>query len=946
MKTFQCNIIIAALVVDTASSFIASSCAGNNRSSHKSDHPRVGLATDDNYQATSTGAEFPSDESAIQSAYEEWRLLYGKGAFDPVRYENFKNNFEKLTVANLEARNKAFAEARPAPQWMTLNEYGDFSAIEYEAVVQGGQVPTPLAPSQIPKPEKTIEQIDTKVPIAMQENESLKTELAMGIMGEYQDQFGRTIRSTEVISPAGRPRKTTLIEDAQPPTSPRQTFVIPEVGTSAATVQGTQVVNKVDQPLQQGTQIIREPDRPFAEGTQVIRKDGQTQTQGTQVIKKSDQYASVPSESPQTNGRSTIVIDKVLAEAMKERIADETREYQDQFGRTIRSTNVVSQASRPRKTTLIEDAQPPTSPRQTFVIPEGGTSAAPVQGTQVVNEVDQPIQQGTQVVKKIEQPTQGTQVSRKSDRPLAEGTQVIRKDDQTQSQGTQVVKKIDQYVSAPSEVPQAEGRSTIVVDKESAEVMKASITNEGLQDDNVAQGTRVIARNDESSAEGTRVVKSESEASVQGTMVLKERVDDTFQGTRVIKSKDEDIVQGTGAVKRQDDASDGTIVVKPSNNDIAKKTKVIKRDDLIAEDTRGTFIIKKAQPKKLFSFPFFGFGDKNDDERSEARPTLVVKRRISKPKKTQEPFSLDFFRSPEKKNDFVDRSDVAVQIEADLESSSLFSFFGGVKKASNPSRSVRGTINLQKRGVSVPGPETGASARKTVLVDKSELGETVPSLFTFFGGAKKKETEEASGRPTITIGKPKRGWTSPFSTIGSPSSLSTTESTYTVAQQEVDPKVCRRLINSPDRLPFIAHFFQLKAAARAAQLERQRLRTSAMKQRREAMEIQKENTRKELRRKWFEITEARKQRAGGFASKEITTKPEAPTEKKIFSFLGPKEIPEVKRWKQNRDGSIIGLIYNSRNFKDGTRVTTSPVPRGAKRGSVVKTGSGNQYRLS
>jgi hypothetical protein len=147
-----------------------------------------------------------------------------------------------------------------------------------------------------------------------------------------------------------------------------------------------------------------------------------------------------------------------------------------------------------------------------------------------------------------------------------------------------------------------------------------------------------------------------------------------------------------------------------------------------------------------------------------------------------------------------------------------------------------------------------------------------------------------------------------------------------------------------------------------------------MKQKLEAMEAQKEEKRLELEQKRLEVARARKERMQAAKTKDATTATEVADEKKqSFSFFGkpqsksvpkapsaksssnsfavrsnksaPKDVPDVRRWKQNSDGSITGFIYNSKNFKDGTRVTTSPVPIGSRRGSVVKTGSGSQYLL-
>jgi len=56
-------------------------------------------------------------------------------------------------------------------------------------------------------------------------------------------------------------------------------------------------------------------------------------------------------------------------------------------------------------------------------------------------------------------------------------------------------------------------------------------------------------------------------------------------------------------------------------------------------------------------------------------------------------------------------------------------------------------------------------------------------------------------------------------------------------------------------------------------------------------------------------------------------------------------VPVLSRWVQNPNGSITGNISDSKNFRNGTRITTSPIRGKAKAGAVVRTGSGSQYRL-
>lgn len=57
-------------------------------------------------------------------------------------------------------------------------------------------------------------------------------------------------------------------------------------------------------------------------------------------------------------------------------------------------------------------------------------------------------------------------------------------------------------------------------------------------------------------------------------------------------------------------------------------------------------------------------------------------------------------------------------------------------------------------------------------------------------------------------------------------------------------------------------------------------------------------------------------------------------------------VPVLSRWKQNKDGSLTGFVSNSASYKTGTRITTSPVPKDAKGGMVVRTGSGSRYKLN
>ncbi len=60
----------------------------------------------------------------------------------------------------------------------------------------------------------------------------------------------------------------------------------------------------------------------------------------------------------------------------------------------------------------------------------------------------------------------------------------------------------------------------------------------------------------------------------------------------------------------------------------------------------------------------------------------------------------------------------------------------------------------------------------------------------------------------------------------------------------------------------------------------------------------------------------------------------------------PAGVPKIVNWKKGFDGSITGFISGSPKFKEGEKVTTSPITKGTiASGQVVTTGSGSRYFL-
>jgi hypothetical protein len=171
MKPNPLKLLTVALAVDRATSFLT------NRPTHSIVRARVDsvfthFAVSDVRIDTSADSTFPYGDDAVRFAYDEWRMKFAKGAFDPVRFESFKINFKTLTTANLEARNKASAEGGDPPAWMSLNEYGDYSMAEYEAMKRGEPIPTPAVQ---PTPQHNLAPVEQNQsqPPAAQPNEQV-----------------------------------------------------------------------------------------------------------------------------------------------------------------------------------------------------------------------------------------------------------------------------------------------------------------------------------------------------------------------------------------------------------------------------------------------------------------------------------------------------------------------------------------------------------------------------------------------------------------------------------------------------------------------------------------------------------------------------------------------------------------------------------------------------
>jgi hypothetical protein len=95
---------------------------------------------------------FPYDDGKVRFAYDEWRVVFGKGPYNEERFQIFKENYKIITVSNLQGRKEAQAARQPPPEWRTLNEFGDISLAEFEAYRRGVPLPTTTLSVVTPPP--------------------------------------------------------------------------------------------------------------------------------------------------------------------------------------------------------------------------------------------------------------------------------------------------------------------------------------------------------------------------------------------------------------------------------------------------------------------------------------------------------------------------------------------------------------------------------------------------------------------------------------------------------------------------------------------------------------------------------------------------------------------------------------------------------------------------
>jgi hypothetical protein len=136
MKFYQ-SALLALLVVAPAVAFLAPIHSSSCPVTRRADFSLSSLAASGS--KTTVDLSIPPDDAA-RLAYDEWRAEFGKGAFDAKRYKSFEQNYKDVSIANVISKKEAREQGLDSPDLLTLNEFGDYTAEEYE---QQNQVNTP-----------------------------------------------------------------------------------------------------------------------------------------------------------------------------------------------------------------------------------------------------------------------------------------------------------------------------------------------------------------------------------------------------------------------------------------------------------------------------------------------------------------------------------------------------------------------------------------------------------------------------------------------------------------------------------------------------------------------------------------------------------------------------------------------------------------------------------
>ena len=106
------------------------------------------------YVSSSSDISIPY-EAAAELAYKGWIAKYER-PYDAGRYDVFLSNYKAITVMNVAAKKKARETDGGKPSLLSLNEYADCTAEEYQSAMKGGSASSDDSSSDEPSSSGNI----------------------------------------------------------------------------------------------------------------------------------------------------------------------------------------------------------------------------------------------------------------------------------------------------------------------------------------------------------------------------------------------------------------------------------------------------------------------------------------------------------------------------------------------------------------------------------------------------------------------------------------------------------------------------------------------------------------------------------------------------------------------------------------------------------------------
>jgi len=731
------DVVASLLVVGLSSTtaFVANSYLASNTCIHNQLRT-ICFAKSVDVSESSTSSDsssFPYDDGAIRYAYDEWRLIYGKGDFDSDRFEHFKTNHRTLTTANMKVRENAVQSGQPTSQWMSLNEYGDYSLDDYEAMLQGQQQNNDMNYSfnnnhegqqdQYGRPIRSTQVLQqqlqqgrsTQVIKSDQQQQKFVSYNNGQQVGEYQDQFGRTIRSTRIQQDPMQQAASQVFDDGSYPQGTRPIKSNGNIPNNYAG--GTQVVQSINQragsDTGSGTQVIGSTDSAQNSNRNLNSNEASF---GTQVVRSGNESVSSMSISSSLSSGTQVI-----------KYSNSTNELSSISSSPTYGTQVVQKSNS---------------------LPRSSTDSR--SGTQVIESMDQgsTLLSGTRVI----QPTNNLHESL-----TTEGTQNIsNKDDTVQSvestRETLVVSKDDKetWTNLLNKELLFGG-----VDSESGNSIDDSDDNDNVTPTVGSRGTIVIKRQfpepknifnffDTNSDEENQIEKGTEgkDSTPRSNNLLRNFINST-------NSKDKE--KATLSVKAQQLTStktatldDGNQIEKgangedstpPSNNflkNFINPTSSKKKD-------KSTLSMKTQQLTSTETALDEGIQIEKGAVEDSTPPSNNFLKNFINPTSSKKKDKSTLVVEPQQQTSTV-TDDSGTRTNSD----GIFSLFGGKINSLN-SRSVRTTISLQ---------QNNNNAEK--VVPNVPINKKRPSILSFFGDAKKvdKTSKDSNARSTLIVNKP------------------------------------------------------------------------------------------------------------------------------------------------------------------------------------------------